>query len=354
MDNNIPVRIMKETGRIRIAVVGLGFGRHIVNELLGPGGCAEMELAGICDADPARLAECAAASGVRSYRTLEEILADESIEAVGLYTPPHRRAELIGKILRAGKHAMTTKPFEDDPRAAAEALELARNLQLVVHLNSPSPLPAADQRMILQWRDEFDLGEPVSAFWETYACYHETADGSWMDDPVRCPAAPLFRLGIYGINDLVELCGEPISCHITQSRTSTGRPTADNAMLTISFANGALGCVAASFRIGDGRPYSNRLLMHYERGTIWRALPRDPDGVCQLALLARGREGEPISREGEISVAEHSGSYQWKEFRRAIRERSSITPEYARRIVCSIELVNSFTRQCQAPENQLK
>lgn len=336
--------------RIRIAVVGLGFGRHIVNELLGPRGSLSMELAGICDADSVRLARCAAESGVRSYHSLEEILADESIEAVGLYTPPHHRAELIGRILRSGRSVMTTKPFEDDPDAAAEVLALAKKRNLVVHLNSPSPLPAPDQRRIMEWRREFDLGEPVSAFWETYACYHETADGSWMDDPVRCPAAPLFRLGIYGINDLVELCGEPSACHVVQSRRSTGRPTADNAMLTISFRNGAIGCVAASFRINDGKPYSNRLLIHYERGTIWRAMPHDPDGICKLVLQGTGSRGERILREDEINTDEHSGAYQWEEFRQAIRQGRSISAEYTSRIVSSIRVVNSFARQCQAPE----
>lgn len=343
---------MKDT-RIRLAVAGLGFGWHIVNELRGPRGSADIELAGICDPDPERSAGCAAESGARVYRDLDEILADESVEAVGLYTPPHRRAELIGAILRADKAVMTTKPFEDDPEAAAEVLELARNRKLVLHLNSPGPEPAPDQRLIMEWRREFDLGEPVSAFWETHACYHEKADGSWMDDPARCPAAPLFRLGIYGINDLVELCGEPVDCRIMQSRIATGRPTADNAMLGISFANGALGCVAASFRVDDGKPYANRLLINYERGTVWRALSRDPEGVCRLTLMGKGGGKERILREAEIDTAEHSGAYQWGVFRRAIRERRSISAEYARRIVSSIELVNSFTQQCLRPENAL-
>ena len=86
---------------------------------------------------------------------------------------------------------------------------------------------------------------------------------------------------------------------------------------------------------------------------MWRALSRDPEGVCRLTLMGKGGGKERILREAEIDTAEHSGAYQWGVFRRAIRERRSISAEYARRIVSSIELVNSFTQQCLRPENAL-
>src|SRR5690606_1581322 len=95
---------------------------------------------------------------------------------------------------------MTTKPFEVDPDAAADVLAEAQRLGRFVHLNSPTPVMPVDLQQVLDWRDRFDLGRPVGCRLETYASYHEQADGSWLDDPERCPAAPIFRLGIYLIN----------------------------------------------------------------------------------------------------------------------------------------------------------
>ena len=70
--------------------------------------------------------------------------------------------------------------------------------------------------------------------------YCEQADGGWYDDPERCPVAPVFRLGIYIINNLAELFGEPEKVCALSSRILTGRPTADNADLAVLFKNGAI------------------------------------------------------------------------------------------------------------------
>src|SRR5262249_4882665 len=145
--------------------------------------------------------------GVRTYESLDEILADPVIPAVGLYTGPSRRADLLRKIIRAGKHVMTTKPFELDPHAALEVMQEARSRGCIVHLNSPAPVMPLDVSQIKQWQTEFRLGEPVACRADVWAGYREKADGSWCDDPELCPVAPIFRLGIYLINDLLEIFG---------------------------------------------------------------------------------------------------------------------------------------------------
>lgn len=333
--------------KIRLALVGLNFGRHIAeSELLHGSGADFIQLAGICDLDREKARRAAELYHVKQFLSLEEILADPSIEAVALYTPPRGRAALIGMILDAGKSVMTTKPFEDDPVAAERVLRLAREKGLVLHLNSPAPEPDGDFRMIGEWRKKYDLGRPVLAFWETHARYDERADGSWMDDPAKCPAAPLFRLGIYGINDLIYLCGPARSCRLVESRTETGRPTADSAMLTVNFENGCLGCIASSFRIGNGSPYTNSLLLHYERGTITRALPfRREEGVVALELQRKNADGSIHRETASVSEWDRSGQYQWNEFYRSVRNHETIREEYIGRILNSITLIGEFTAQ---------
>lgn len=338
--------------RIKLALVGLNFGRYIVEqELLAGKGKEFIELCGICDFDRQKAAGLSARHGVRHYLTLDEILAAPEVEAVALYTPPHGRGRMIEQCLRAGKHVMTTKPFEDDGVAARHALSMAQARNLVVHLNSPGPLPCAEFVRFREWNEEFSLGRPVTAFWETHARYAEKADGGWMDDPALCPAAPIFRLGIYGIADLVELCGPAAECRVLQSRTETGRPTMDNGMLSIRFRNGCIGCVAASFRVDNTAPYRNTLLLHYEYGTVTRSIPDTilPDGKMSISLLAR-RDGGPVARQEWLEVASGAGQYQWPEFQRAVREHRSVTPEYADRIVATVELLSRFREQSAKPE----
>tara|TARA_B100000809_G_C15013344_1_gene485766 strand:- start:106 stop:513 length:408 start_codon:yes stop_codon:yes gene_type:complete len=75
-------------------------------------------------------------------------------------------------------------------------------------MNSPGPYLDIETKTFLAWQEKFSLGQPVSARWQTFVRNQEQADGSWFDDPLRCPVAPVFRLGIYGINQMISLCGE--------------------------------------------------------------------------------------------------------------------------------------------------
>ena len=54
-----------------------------------------------------------------AHHCLEAALADPAVEAVALFTPPIVRAKLIVRILAAGHHVITTKPFEMDLGAQA-------------------------------------------------------------------------------------------------------------------------------------------------------------------------------------------------------------------------------------------
>ncbi len=338
--------------KVKMGLVGLNFGRHIVNDLLAGNGNEFVELVGLCDLDQEKARAMAADKNLRHYESLDAMLADPGLNAIGLYTPPVNRHVLIDKIITAGKHVMTTKPFERDPDAARAILQKGRSLGKVIHLNSPSPVPPPDIQQILKWQKEFDLGQPILAVWQTYARYDEKPDGSWYDNPALCPAAPIFRLGIYGINDLLQLCGRPESCTVQESRIFTKRPTADNAQLGIRFANGCLGTIGASFCIDNGRPYRNNLILHYERGSVTRNLPAgaafdDPAATILTLQKTNGNGQAPTCIEARSARGEGSGSYQWKNFRDAIAGKkleNEIDPEL---IVDSIRVINAMFEETQ-------
>ncbi len=306
--------------RIKLGLVGLNFGLHILKKHLleGPGQ-PYFQVAGVCSQDQQQTIEVAGFAGVRAYSDIDEMLADTDVRAIGLFSGPVGRAELIRQAIRAGKDVITTKPFELDPDAALDVLEEARQLKRIVHLNSPTPLLSEDLRQIIEWHQAFDLGRPVGCRAEVWANYRERADGSWYDDPMRCPVAPVFRLGIYVINDLVRLFGPASKVQVLQSRIFTGRPTPDNAQLTVLFANGAIATVFASFCVGDGDPYRNSLTLNYERGSIYRdpgpLADRQRPGWCELALVTKANAQQRVER---TRVASFTGEYQWKVFFAAI------------------------------------
>jgi len=300
--------------KIRIAFVGLRFGRSMINQIRESANAELFDIVAVCDLDCARAQEVAAELGVRAYDEIDMLLECSDIEAIGLFTGPVGRAELIHKIIRSGKDVMTTKPFELDAYAAREVLNEAERLCRVIHMNSPSPLLSEDMRIIEDWRAKYDLGRPVACRSECWANYREAANGSWYDDPDFCPAAPIYRLGIYLINDLLLLMGEPQSVSVMQSRLFTGRPTSDNAQMGILFKNGAIANVFSSFCVNDGQQYRNSLIVNYENGTIYRNVGVMKDAeINDLAVIAQGGAVRETAESKE-----HSGIYQWDAFYRAV------------------------------------
>lgn len=340
---------MKEHTPVNIAIAGLNFGRHIMRrDLLEGPGKSWIKVVGITDLNSELRHDVAAQYGLREYESLEAILADPAIEAVALFTPPAGRARLIRACLLAGKAVMTTKPFELDPVAAKEVLTLARERRLTLHLNSPSPLPGADTAQLLSWQRELNLGRIVGLYTEIYADYHETADGSWYDDPDRCPAAPLFRIGIYGINELITLAGAVEAVTVRTSHLRTGRPTPDNGELLLAFENGALGTIFCSMCIDDGRPHQNQLVVHFERGTAVRnfcAGPQAKQKGAELTLEFRAQDGSIQSRTASFSAGERAGAYQWENFHQAIRSGRSLPGELSPdKVTAGIRVIQAMRR----------
>lgn len=330
---------------VPIGFVGLSFGAAVARALAAGASRGLFRIAAGCDTDAAKRADFCAQHGVQGYASLDELLADKTIPVIGLFSGPAGRADLLRRIIRAGKDVMTTKPFELDPVAAWEVLDEAARLGRVIHLNSPPPEAPAYVRQILAWQQEHALGRPISCRGEMLVSYREKPDGRWLDDPLLCPAAPVFRIGVYSLNDLMRLFGPVHSVQVMSSRIFTERPTADNAELGLKFKNGALGSIHASFCVDDGQHYANALTLHYERGTITRnALPvayGKAEGSSRLRLVATRTDGELISQEW--ASTEVSGEYPWPAFHDAVTRRRVIVPP-VEEIVGAVRVIAAMGR----------
>lgn len=342
-----PVASNRAVDPVTIAVVGINFGAKMARSLASD--VPAVKLAAICDLDGPKARALAGELNVPAYTSLEEMLADPVIEAVAVFTGPVGRAQLIERILKAGKHVMTTKPFELDVAEAERACATARELGLVLHVNSPAPTPAGDMAAIRGWVADGALGRPISLQAMTWANYQEKADGSWLDDPVRCPAAPLFRLGVYFLGEFAGLLGKPLTMSVQQSRIRTGRPTADTAQMSISYENGALANIFASFCIGDGRPWADDVTISYEHGRIHRWMERtgNLDMSSDHAVVELHRPGKPKVRV-ETPPGDFTGWYNWTAFHAAVRNLPGSVRLDADGLVTSVKLLSTLTRASQS------
>ena len=116
---------------IRLAVVGYGYwGPNLVRNAME---CPELELWGVCDMSPERLAKCATRyPSVRTCTSLDDVLEDPSVDAVAIATPPATHFPLVSRALEAGKHVLVEKPLATTVVDAEALVELAEDNDLVL------------------------------------------------------------------------------------------------------------------------------------------------------------------------------------------------------------------------------
>lgn len=336
--------------KLKVAVVGLGFGHGFIRDQARQAGFASLfDICAVCDSNPGRLEAAQSTFQCVGYLDLAQLLAQEKLDAVFLFSGPNGRARIIRQIIRAGKDVMTTKPFEQDSHAAADVLAEARRLGCIVYLNSPAAVMNKDFETIRGWEKKYNLGRLVAGHHECWYKSVEQADGSWYDDPGQCPAAPILRLGIYGINDMVQFFGEPDEVQVMQTRLFTGRPTSDLARLCIKFKDGAMVDTMDGWVCQPGRG-AQSLTLYYENGTVYRnptMLPSHwdaPVGTFLCVVTKDCEDGMPVESV-RLKTDELSSFYAWDAFYKAVttRERSANeTPDSA--IVNAVRILEAVRR----------
>jgi predicted dehydrogenase len=107
-----------------VGVVGLGYwGPNLARNF---DRLPDAELTWLCDAsEEARARWGAAFPAARTAASLDELLADDSLDAVVLATPVPTHAELATRVLAAGKHCFVEKPLARSEKEAEPVVEAA-------------------------------------------------------------------------------------------------------------------------------------------------------------------------------------------------------------------------------------
>lgn len=344
--------LVKEIQRLKAGLVGLNFGKAILERsILSGDGSPYFELTAVADLNFSLAESIAREYGLTAYPSLNSLLEDPSVEVVILMTGPNGRSDLIRTIIQSGRDVITTKPFETDPEAAAAILAEARNMGRFVYLNSPCASRSEDAKAIDRWGKEYSLGRLVAGHFEAWHKCVEKPDGSWYDDPDECFVAPLLRLGIYGINDLVPLFGQPETIQVLESRIFTGRPTSDLSRVQMKFPDGSLVEMMNGFTMQPWRS-EDSMILYFENGTVYRNPPlwvsNYPSRKTYLCLATPDCEDGVPKEVVRLPNQACSRAYQWEVFHKAIttRERSpDETPDSA--IVGGIQLLNSIKAASQ-------
>jgi len=117
---------------LRVAVVGAGvMGRYHANNYAVLRG---VDLVAVADPEPQRRAEALSSFDCRAYRSIDELLAAESIDAASVAVPTSLHFAVTKRLLEAGVHVLVEKPVATEVSQAKELAALSKRLGLVLQV----------------------------------------------------------------------------------------------------------------------------------------------------------------------------------------------------------------------------
>jgi predicted dehydrogenase len=212
---------------VRVAVAGLGYwGPNLARNLAAIDGC---ELAWLCDASQeARERMAAAFPGARATADLDEVLGDETVDAVVLATPVPTHADLATAVLRAGKHCFVEKPLATSAADAQRVLDAAGEtgrILMVGHLLEYHPAVRRLKELI----DADELGG-------LYYMYGNRLNLGQL----RADENALWSLGAHDVSVALHLIGEePVEC-VAQGVSYVRQPVQDVVFCFLRFPSGVV------------------------------------------------------------------------------------------------------------------
>ena len=149
--------------------------------------------------------------------TVEELLGDEEIKLVVNLTPPGQHVEVNMKILRAGKHLFSEKPFAIEMEDALEILSYAKEHGLYVG-SAPDVFLTAPQQNSRLAVDSGLIGKPNYATVNMISCGVE----HWHANPFfyyQYGGGPLYDMAPYYLSAIINILG-PIKEVYAQQATA--------------------------------------------------------------------------------------------------------------------------------------
>ncbi|MEJ8572640.1 Gfo/Idh/MocA family oxidoreductase [Microbaculum marinum] len=282
--------------RHRIALVGLGMAVRPHAESLADLD-DRVEVAWAFSPSAERRASFAADWTMPIADSLEQILADDTVEAVMLLTPPNTHLELATACARAGKHVLLEKPVEVTTERAEALVRECRKagvrLGLVLqHRFRPSGLRLAE--LLADDRLGRLVGVDVSvANWRPQSYYDQPGRGTLARDG----GGVLITQAIHTLDLAIALLGLPTEVSAFAATSPVHEmETEDIVAAALRFPNGAIGTLCATTTAYPG--YPERIFVIGEKGTA---------SLVGTTLEVRYHDGTEFN-EGEAGAGGGTGA----------------------------------------------
>lgn len=189
---------------------------------------------------------------IKSYDSVDALLADDKIELVIVNTPNNTHFEFALQALQMGKHVLVEKPFTITPVQAEQLFETAKK-------NDRHAFPYQNRRFdsdflsVKKILDSGKIGRLVEIHFRFDRYIYEIGSKAAMETPVA-GSGLLFDLGPHLLDQVISLFGIPLKWNKTLGHFRPGTRVDDYAHIHLSYPEDLQVFVTASFLVADNKP----------------------------------------------------------------------------------------------------
>lgn len=186
---------------------------------------------------------------IKSYDSVDELIADEKIDLVIVNTPNFTHYEYAKKALLAGKHILVEKPFTATSAEAKELFELAEKMgkKALVYQNRRYDSGFNAVKNIIESQS---LGKLVEVHFRYDRYRNEISPKFFKEEPY--PASGLlYDLGPHLLDQAISLFGKPESFHKTLAKHREKTQVDDYFFIELNYPNNLNVFLTASMLVAD-------------------------------------------------------------------------------------------------------
>jgi len=222
------------------------------------------DLAWVVDADEARAEGLGGRFGVPWTSRFEDVLSDQTVEAIVIATPTPLHAEMVEAAAAVGKHIFCEKPLSLDANRATQAVAAVRRSQVKLQVGFQRRYDP-DFRLVKAKIDDGSVGE-IRFFRATCRDMHAPSL-----EYLRNCGGIFADVTLHDFDVARWLVGEIVEVYATGAALSNPAIAeiagdVDNAVVLVKFANGALGVIDNSRESAYG--YETSIEVMGSRSTV--------------------------------------------------------------------------------------
>lgn len=261
-------------------------------------------IAAVWDENPERGKKAADSLNVPFFDSLDEMLAQEDIDAVIVDAPTNVHRDVLVAAAKAGKHIFTEKVIAPTLKEVNEIITEVNNNGVKFTVS----LPRLNDGYTLSIQDILSQGLLGDITYVRVRLSHNGTTASWLPEHFynleQCGGGALIDLGCHPMYLTKLFLGQDVTGVSANFGYVTGKEVEDNAVATLFTDSGAIGVVEAGF-VNSHSPFT--IEVHGTEGTLLYGTPEEK-------LLLKTNKAEDKGNawtEKAIQGKRESAFHQW-------------------------------------------